>query len=470
VHSLQLFFRSPLLEAFIRSLCTLQQTDCWPLCVHPLIAEIRADGAGDPLSRCVCRPGYGSKTGEGICSLCPIGTYSEGGSMEDCKPCKFGLTSAAGSSSRAQCVPVSQACPVGQVAPPGAVSAAQCVCIAGYGGGATPQHACSICRVGSWAPGIDTQPCIPCGWGYTSPEGSCSEDECIPANACPAGTEYYSTVTKAFSFEDCVCKPGFGSFTGKGVCHRCPAGTFSAGGTMESCESCGEGWTSDEGAVSKDECYTYDDETKADSYDSYGGYGSYRGADDDADVPLDTAGVDLRSVRPEPVKPSTPLPATRQLSPVTAVKPQPRQPVAPQQPRPVGVARPAAPKPATVAAPRPVAVTPPTASRPATVVPPKPVAVMPLAVPKLAAVVAPKPAAVTPPAAPKPAAVVAPKPVAVTRPTVPKAATTLAPKPVAVAPPAAPQPGSSATLKQSLAVDTPSQQQARVQSRRLQML
>lgn len=365
--------------------------------------------------------------------------------MEDCKPCDFGLTSAAGASSKAQCVPVSQACPVGQIAPPGAVSAAQCVCIAGYGGGATPQHACSICRVGFWAPGTDTQPCIPCGWGYTSPEGSCSDDECIPANACPAGTEYYSTVTKAFSFEDCVCKPGFGSFTGKGVCHRCPAGTFSAGGTMESCESCGEGWTSDEGAVSRDDCFTYDDDAKADSYGGYGSddddgaysslqarEGSFRALDVDADIPLGAGGVNTRFVRPEPVKPSTPLPATRQLSPVTAVKPQPRRPVSPQQPRSVAVTRPTAPKPAPV--------------------------------------VSRKSFTVTPPTAPKPAAVVAPRPVAVTRPTAPKPVTTLAPKPVAVTPPPAPQPAGSTTHKQPLAANTPSQQQARAQSRRLQML
>lgn len=29
--------------------------------------------------------GYGSTTGEGVCRLCPVGTFAIGGSMEDCR-------------------------------------------------------------------------------------------------------------------------------------------------------------------------------------------------------------------------------------------------------------------------------------------------------------------------------------------------------------------------------------------------
>jgi len=82
-----------------------------------------------------CKPGYGSATGFAPCRLCPIGTYSEGGTMEDCKPCSFGHTSAAGSDSRERCLPLSQPCPVGQIAPPDAVSPRQCGCAPGHGGG-----------------------------------------------------------------------------------------------------------------------------------------------------------------------------------------------------------------------------------------------------------------------------------------------------------------------------------------------
>jgi hypothetical protein len=87
------------------------------------------------LSDCVCKSGYGSPTGTGICRLCGAGTYSAGGTMEDCKPCPFGTTSAEGSAAKEQCqVPVQQACPIGQWAPEGAVSAEECRCYTGFGG------------------------------------------------------------------------------------------------------------------------------------------------------------------------------------------------------------------------------------------------------------------------------------------------------------------------------------------------
>lgn len=63
-----------------------------------------------------------------------VGTFSEGGSFEDCKPCPFGYTSEFGATSREECHPVAQTCPVGQIAPPGAVSREQCGCIPGFGG------------------------------------------------------------------------------------------------------------------------------------------------------------------------------------------------------------------------------------------------------------------------------------------------------------------------------------------------
>ena len=204
----------------------------------------------------MCKPGYGSTTGDCTCHLCPIGTYSEGGNMEDCRPCPFGFTSAAGSNSSAQCVPADQPCPVGQIAPPGAVSADQCGCIPGYGGGATPKDACTICPVGTWAPGNNTQPCIPCGFGYTGPEGSDSKDECVETNACPAGTEFNTTMGPSgpFSTSQCVCKAGYGSPTGEGICRRCPAGTYSHGGSMEDCKSCPFGFTSAAGSTSQASC------------------------------------------------------------------------------------------------------------------------------------------------------------------------------------------------------------------------
>jgi hypothetical protein len=56
---------------------------------------------GDFTGQCVCKAGYGA-AGMGQCELCPIGTFSEGATMEACKPCPFDTTSAAGSTSQSE--------------------------------------------------------------------------------------------------------------------------------------------------------------------------------------------------------------------------------------------------------------------------------------------------------------------------------------------------------------------------------
>lgn len=86
------------------------------------------------LSDCVCKPGYGSSTGMAPCHLCPPGMFSDGGSLEGCKPCPFGFTSRDGARSMDDCQPMAQACPIGQYAPEGAISKAQCRCYNGFGG------------------------------------------------------------------------------------------------------------------------------------------------------------------------------------------------------------------------------------------------------------------------------------------------------------------------------------------------
>ena len=97
-----------------------------------LPAGLFDDGNGTPT--CKCKAGYGSMTGMPPCSICAVGTYSEGGTLEGCKSCPFGYTSRPGADTIHECEAVSQACPVGQVAPPGAVSAEQCGCLPGFGG------------------------------------------------------------------------------------------------------------------------------------------------------------------------------------------------------------------------------------------------------------------------------------------------------------------------------------------------
>lgn len=58
------------------------------LCVNTLSlvrAEVPHGEAGASSKECVCKPGFGSPTGEAPCRMCPTASYSPGGSMEDCK-------------------------------------------------------------------------------------------------------------------------------------------------------------------------------------------------------------------------------------------------------------------------------------------------------------------------------------------------------------------------------------------------
>lgn len=51
-----------------------------------------------------------------------------------------------------------------------------------------------------------------------SPEGSTSEGACYTTNACPSGTESHPLIKTPSSLSECVCKPGYGSPTGSGIC------------------------------------------------------------------------------------------------------------------------------------------------------------------------------------------------------------------------------------------------------------
>lgn len=55
-------------------------------------------------------------------------------------------------------------------------------------GGATPDAPCTICPAGFFSRGRNLEACKPCKFGYTSAVGSTDEEECMPLDACPAGT------------------------------------------------------------------------------------------------------------------------------------------------------------------------------------------------------------------------------------------------------------------------------------------
>lgn len=110
-------------------------TQCYPTNACPAGTEEPAHREISSVDECVCRPGFGlSSTPGAKCSLCPSGTYSPGGSLDQCRQCPFGTVSRAGATHRRECELSPQACPIGQWAPEDAVSREQCVCYPGYGG------------------------------------------------------------------------------------------------------------------------------------------------------------------------------------------------------------------------------------------------------------------------------------------------------------------------------------------------
>jgi hypothetical protein len=82
------------------------------VCAEPAHLTARIVCAAGFVCACRCKPGFGSLTGQGSCKLCPINTWSAGGSMEECRPCPFGTSSRPGSTSESQCYSV-DSCPPG---------------------------------------------------------------------------------------------------------------------------------------------------------------------------------------------------------------------------------------------------------------------------------------------------------------------------------------------------------------------
>lgn len=91
---------------------------------------------------CVCTAGYGGAA----CQMCPAGSFSEGGSRQECQKCDPGQSSIEGAPSRDYCH-----CRPGQDAD------------------------CATCARGTWS---DQGVCNPCPTGRTSDVGATSADQC----------------------------------------------------------------------------------------------------------------------------------------------------------------------------------------------------------------------------------------------------------------------------------------------------
>lgn len=156
---------------------------------------------------CKVKPGFG--TTASIVEQCKVGTYNAGLNREPCKPCIAGMTTLAE--------------------------------------GATSIDACVIQK--GWA--MDTVRGIPkpCDKGTYSIGGTDSAPNAT-CTACPTG--FTTQEQEAESADECaVCAAGYGG-TG---CSGCTYGSFSYGGTADSCTACATGSTSRRRASEVNMCF-----------------------------------------------------------------------------------------------------------------------------------------------------------------------------------------------------------------------
>jgi len=84
--------------------------------------------------------------------------------------------------------------------------------------------------------------CTPCAAGEICPGGGRLSPVICPANSVAPPT--------ATTVQQCVCKPGYGrpgnsslGCTTCPICEACPVGSYSTGGSTDSCTPCGRGRT-----------------------------------------------------------------------------------------------------------------------------------------------------------------------------------------------------------------------------------
>lgn len=139
---------------------------------------------------CVCVAGHGGSS----CQVCTSGTFSEGGSRDECQKCDVGQISIEGAPSRDYC-----SCPPGQDAN------------------------CTACPRGTWG----------------------DKGEC---HLCPDGR---TTSPGATGPEQCYCRPG----TYGEDCSACIAGSYCVGGKEALIQPCAPDRYSDPGAKAAGECF-----------------------------------------------------------------------------------------------------------------------------------------------------------------------------------------------------------------------
>jgi len=181
---------------------------------------------------------YAGLSGQSVCNICPMGTYSANGASS-CTMCQDGAYSLNGASACIVC-PAGSYCPAYSsactVCSPGSFSsgpASSCTaCPSGTysnNAGASTSSMCTLCTAGSYSISGATV-CIVCQ------PGSYSGAVASSCNSCLAGT--YSNIAGASTSSMCtLCKAGSYSILGATICTTCLPGSYS-GTAAPSCTSC----------------------------------------------------------------------------------------------------------------------------------------------------------------------------------------------------------------------------------------
>jgi len=221
-----------------------------------------------------CATGYQPSNGD--CVSCPAGTYGTDGST--CTPCAAGTTSVAGATSATACTP----CAAGKFSAAGA-SCTDCpqnaTCPTKTDFTCNPGYEKSVsgltCQQLTCAPGkyVNGSICTDCEAGTTSVAGATSASACTacqPGTYSAAGASSCTTcpANATCTSTDFTCNPGYtksgstcqqvtcapGKYVNGSTCTDCEAGSYSSGGTVTSCTTCGSGFTSPAGSTSQAAC------------------------------------------------------------------------------------------------------------------------------------------------------------------------------------------------------------------------
>ncbi|EGD79005.1 hypothetical protein PTSG_01976 [Salpingoeca rosetta] len=227
----------------------------------------------DASAAIACGVGYYSPQGEPACTICPLGTFCASNTTEAPELCAEGSYAMLGQEACTAC-PAGYYCPHADEQPvacsngtytssTGAITCLVCEagrdcstktsstpCPAGtYSGQGLPS--CEPCAEGYYANATGLSHCLPCPPGYT-----CANPAYDPV-LCSAG--YYSEGTNGTSGAVCIaCPRGTTSTPARTGCddcpqghhcndptidpQPCPAGTYSAGGTVKACTTCTAGF------------------------------------------------------------------------------------------------------------------------------------------------------------------------------------------------------------------------------------